>query len=218
MIDAGYFPGATYKWSTGAKSQQIPVKGTGNYWVEVTNKLGSSRDTVRIDVFVQPARTFSDSTVFTCVDEQVSLSVNYNANYSYLWNTGATTRSIVVSAAGLYTCVVSNGGCSIIDSVGVVNKPDVTGLITQSSSAFEAVLHPNPVTDKAILTLTSDTESKLTIRLLDLTGKLVMLEQVEMKQGESRIELVNRGWKGMYLLQLITEELTQVQSIIFETM
>ena len=107
MIDAGYFPGATYKWSTGAKSQQIPVKGTGNYWVEVTNKLGSSRDTIRIDTYVMPKKAFNDSIVYKCAGEEVTLSAYYSAEYSYLWNTGATTRSIVVSAEGLYLLIVA---------------------------------------------------------------------------------------------------------------
>lgn len=42
-----------------------------------------------------------------CAGESVSLTCQ-NAGYSYLWNTGATTRSIVVSQAGNYTVSVTN--------------------------------------------------------------------------------------------------------------
>ncbi|OJX88866.1 MAG: hypothetical protein BGP01_05910 [Paludibacter sp. 47-17] len=323
-LDAGYFPGASYKWSTGAKSQLIPLKGTGDYWVEVTNQLGSSRDTVHIDTYVMPKHAFNDSIVYKCTGEDVTLSAYYRPEYTYLWNTGATTRSIVVSAEGLYTCEVSNGGCTIIDSVGVVNKavnlvftlspccvagyddiqgelykknssdtydlydsiimygdravfsglPDgdyifrahflkysngtenpwvdtyhngatswthatairvecdtdttitvplktkaeITDLVSRRTAGFEVLVHPNPVAEKAILTLKSDTGSPLTIRLVDLTGKLVMLERMEMQQGESRFELLNRGWQGLYLLQLTTDKDTKVHSIIFKAM
>ena len=42
-----------------------------------------------------------------CAGENVTLTCQ-NAGYSYLWNTGATTRSIVVSQAGNYTVSVTN--------------------------------------------------------------------------------------------------------------
>lgn len=126
-LDAGFFPDATYLWSTGDKTQKIKIGGTKDYWVDVKNMLGSSRDTVHITSYPRPLKAFNDSIIRKCSEEAVTLSALSNPTFTYLWNTGATTQSITVTAQGLYTCVVSNGVCSIIDSVGVVNTTRTLG-------------------------------------------------------------------------------------------
>ena len=120
-LDAGFFPGATYSWSTGAKTQSIQIGGTNDYWVEVKNSLGVDRDTVHITSYPRAIKMFKDSTIFKCANESVTISAASNPTLTYLWNTGETTQSITVTDPGLYTVVVSNGVCTIIDSVGVVN-------------------------------------------------------------------------------------------------
>lgn len=97
-------------------------------------------------------------------------------------------------------------------------KPDVTGFVSSKLKEFEARVHPNPVSDKAIITLNSAAETRLTIRLVDLTGKVVLHRQVDVQQGESEVELLNPGLNGMYVLQLTTENETKVKSILFKTM
>ncbi len=49
---------------------------------------------------------------------------------SYLWSTGATTRTITVSVAGTYSVTVTKGGCTASDSVNVSYyqiSPGITG-------------------------------------------------------------------------------------------
>jgi len=135
-LDAGFFPNASYLWSTGAKTQTIRVQTTNTYWVEVKNSLGASRDTIFIHSYPMPLKAFRDSTIFKCAGESVTLSALSNPAFTYSWNTGATTQSITVTEEGLYTCVVSNGVCSTIDSVGVVNRNSNLGfMLTPCCSA-----------------------------------------------------------------------------------
>jgi len=128
-LDAGFSPTASYSWSTGAKTQTIRVQATNTYWVEVKNSLGTSRDTVYIQSYPMPQKAFRDSTIFKCAGESVTLSALFNPDFTYSWNNGATTQSISVTEEGLYTCVVSNGVCSTIDSVGVVNRSSNLGFV-----------------------------------------------------------------------------------------
>ncbi|MDX9748859.1 MAG: leucine-rich repeat protein [Paludibacter sp.] len=135
-LDAGFFPNASYVWSTGSKTQTIRVQATNTYWVEVKNSFGTSRDTVHIRSYPMPLKAFRDSTIVKCAGESVTLSALSNPTFTYRWNTGATTRSITVMEEGLYTCLVSNGVCSTIDSVGVVNRSSNLGFtITPCCSA-----------------------------------------------------------------------------------
>ncbi len=65
--------------------------------------------------------------------------------YSYLWSTGATTRTITVLAAGTYTVTVTKYGCSASDAVNVTVMsgpnvalgPDVT-ICSGQSHTFDA--------------------------------------------------------------------------------
>lgn len=120
-LDAGYFPNASYVWNTGEKTQTIKVTATGDYSVSVKNQLGTASDTVHINAYPRPLKTYGDSILYKCDSESITLSATYNPTFTYKWNTGAATRSITVTDEGLYTVEISNGVCSIIDSVTVQN-------------------------------------------------------------------------------------------------
>lgn len=61
---------------------------------------------------------------------------------SYLWNTGATTQTITVSAAGNYSVTVSNNfGCQSSDQVqaSYIVLPEITGVTVNNGSATVAL-------------------------------------------------------------------------------
>ncbi len=93
---------SNYLWSTGATTQSIVVSTPGSYTVSST--CGSSTGTS------SPAVVYSaaDAPVITaigspnlCPGGTVTLTASPSLNY--LWSTGATTQSIVVSNTGSYT-------------------------------------------------------------------------------------------------------------------
>ena len=120
-IDAGN-PGLTYLWSTGATTQTITV-GAGTYSVAVTNASGCvSKDTIVVTNKVAPVVTLG-ADLNICTSDTVTLDAG-NAGSTYLWSTGATTRTIRVSDAGTYSVTVTSPvtGCSSTDAVVVTNK------------------------------------------------------------------------------------------------
>ena len=103
--------GTTYLWSTGATTQAIDVSTAGSYTVQVTNSLGClSQPSLATTVVVNPLPatptiTASGPTAI-CVGSNVILTSSLST--SYLWSTGATTRSITVSNAGDYSVRVTD--------------------------------------------------------------------------------------------------------------
>jgi hypothetical protein len=102
-----------YYWSTGETTRTIYVKSSGTYFAYVGNSSGCSSVGGSITVIVNPAGnpiiTPSGPTTF-CQGDSVTLSLPSSS--VYLWNTGATTRSIVVKSTGNYSArVTSLAGC-----------------------------------------------------------------------------------------------------------
>lgn len=119
-LDAGN-PGATYLWSNGATTQSINVSNSGNYSVLVTSGNCASSDTILVNFNALPVVNLG-SDLNICTSDTVTLDAG-NAGSTYLWSTGATTRTIKVSLAGTYSVTVTNAnGCISTDAVVVINK------------------------------------------------------------------------------------------------
>jgi len=134
-------PGYTYQWklnggSTGANSNQIVAKNTGEYSLVVTNSSGCTVSSLApVPVGVNPLPVLSVISVKGkekfCSGESATLSVPSNANYSYSWKKGTnpldlTTNSIVTSESGDYTVDISLAGCRVTAEpvkIEVVQKP-----------------------------------------------------------------------------------------------
>lgn len=119
--------GSAYLWSNGETTQSIRVSSAGSYTVQVFNAIGCSATSEATIVVVNPlptaSITASGATTF-CQGGSVTLTAS--AGSTYLWSTGAITRSITVNASGNYTVQITNAsGClSIAASMLVtVNLP-----------------------------------------------------------------------------------------------
>jgi hypothetical protein len=128
---AGY---SSYLWSTGATSQTISVSASGTYSVTVTNDGGCTASaSVVASPFTPPAPQISGTPGF-CTGGSTVLTAD--AGYaSYAWSTGATTASITVNAAGVYTVTVTdNNGCtgtaSVTVAVFATPTPAITGTLS----------------------------------------------------------------------------------------
>lgn len=110
--------GNTYFWGTGATTAQFNATYNSNFSVTVTSGNGcvsSDNATVTLNSAVVP-NLGSNRTV---CDQEV-----LNAGYSgatYLWNTGATSQSIIVTTTGTYSVdITDQNGCVGSNSV-VIN-------------------------------------------------------------------------------------------------
>jgi hypothetical protein len=103
-------PGATaYRWNTGATSAALTVGQPGVYEVTASFAGGCTR-TAAVAV-VRPVAVIGGDSVL-CGDRGGQLTAAHPAATAYLWSTGATTATVVVTQPGTYSVMVSYAaGC-----------------------------------------------------------------------------------------------------------
>jgi gliding motility-associated-like protein len=115
VLNAGNAIGQTYVWSTGATTSSISVTTVGTYWVDVTNKCGTKRDSINLTNGLPSFSLGPDR--FVCAPSTVLLSASGASSYS--WSTGATSVSINVTTSGIYWVDATNNCGTVRDSVTV---------------------------------------------------------------------------------------------------
>jgi gliding motility-associated-like protein len=97
--------GATsYLWSTGSTGASIVIDQPGTYSVTGTSGCGEASATVDV-VLQEPPVAAIDGPSELCGS---SIVLTASGGGEYLWNTGATSASIMVTSAGVYSVTVSN--------------------------------------------------------------------------------------------------------------
>jgi len=133
-VDLSAPPGfRSYRWLTGETTQSITVRQSGRYSVVVTDALGViDSGEVNVTFFPRPRPRIGNPQEFICEGQSATLSAI--AGYqSYRWNTGETSRQILVSTAGWYHLeVVDSNGCvgssdSIFLSIVPNPQPTIVG-------------------------------------------------------------------------------------------
>ncbi len=126
-----------YRWSTGDTTQSINVSEEGKYSV-IVSLTGNCADTAGISIsyFPKPKVKIQvdgylylcriDSTILTAIPED-------KRNYSYNWNTGDTTSTLIARFPGEYKVVITDS-CGYKDSTKIIIQGvDFLPLITQES-------------------------------------------------------------------------------------
>ncbi len=177
--------GGTYLWSNNATTQSISVSTPSTVSVKVTNSLGcqsASSTAVNVTQSSTPATpTITGITAFCTGDSTILTSSSAGTGGTYLWNTNATTQSIVVKTAGTFNVkVISSAGCSSAVSTNTTTSlyvlpstPTITGLssicsgdsttLTSSSAGTGTYLWNNSKTTAAIVVKTAGNYSVRTI-------------------------------------------------------
>lgn len=118
VLNAGIFD--TYLWSTGDTTESIIVSNSGIYSVTVTSSTCSASDTFSLVVYPSPMPNLGPDTGI-CFGQFITL--NPGSFSSYVWNTGDTTATLLVSAGGIYSVDVDSGLCSSSDTIAIAINP-----------------------------------------------------------------------------------------------
>lgn len=138
----------SYLWSTAATTSSINNKTAGSYSCTITDNVYGCKDTLYITVAddtCNPCSIFQ-ANIYEMADpcglNDVSLSAYPqdslgSSNYTYLWNTGATTKDINSKTTGFYWVIVTNTvtGCS--DSAYIYVSDDTCN----PCSSFQAYIY-----------------------------------------------------------------------------
>lgn len=112
-----------YMWSTGEKTQEIVVKQSGIYSVNVvSSSCSKSSEFITVNVIPFPkAKINKEGNESLCAGDFVTLNAETSNSFTYKWSTGETTSSIIAKESGVYKLKVSNSnGC--VDSTSTSLK------------------------------------------------------------------------------------------------
>ena len=104
-------------WNTGQTGSSIKVFNAGTYSATLTNQAGCSSVTnsISLNTIVAPAipQIISSGALSFCEGKTITLTASSPGNnLTYLWNSGATTASIIVQNSGSFSAqAVSSSGC-----------------------------------------------------------------------------------------------------------
>ena len=126
---------SSYTWNTGATTASISVSPsvTTNYTVTGSNGLCLNNTTVSVNVTPTPTISASDQTI--CIGSAATILAS--GATTYLWNTGSTLSSIVVTPTvnTSYTVTGTTAGCSGLKVVNVTVLPLPSLTLTSSSAS-----------------------------------------------------------------------------------
>ena len=168
----------------------------------------TTRDTVTATILPLPAVNLGPDTVIVCGD---TITLDAGAGYSmYLWSNAASTQTINVDTLGDYSVmVVDTNGCANTDTIHV----DCVVGITTLAAVDNVLVYPNPSTGVINLELSGHVTA-VTVRWMDIQGQIVSednLAGIRRKQYD-----LSQSPKGMYLLQVITEDGVSIHSVIIQ--
>jgi hypothetical protein len=125
---SGGTPPYTYEWTNGGTTPKIENIRTNNYFVIATDAKGCI---VQGSIFVgDPKGIFTTETIKNPIcykgnDASVELNVTGgNLPYTYLWNTGATTKDLINLTAGNYEVTITCPDCCVYKKKFVLKDPE----------------------------------------------------------------------------------------------
>jgi gliding motility-associated-like protein len=121
---------------TGTSFTTPTLNQNTTYYAEATNN-GCTSARVAIVVQVNEIPVIADEDKILCENSFVILNAGIS-NVTYLWSTGETTESIIVTAPGVYSVTVSNAlNCSSLKTITVIQKtaPIIEDILVSGTTA-----------------------------------------------------------------------------------
>jgi hypothetical protein len=137
----------------------------------------------------------------------------------YLWSTGATSRSIVVNAAGTYTVRAYNAGncfsTSSPLSVIVVSARLANPGYSEENVPVELSAFPNPTTGELSIAFPSGEKGSHILQVIDLAGREMLNKEFIFTEGNNLLALdLSALPQGMYYLGLRGSEEKKLRIVI----
>lgn len=148
----------SYLWSNGATTREIMAGTAGTYWVKAyggPNCFSQSQNQVITTLTAPTKPTISASSSTSLTSSNSTVSLTSTSASSYLWSTGATTRTISVNTQGSYRVTVSNSsGCTATSEATLVSA---NGCTPPAAPTISLSTTSNVITSGTSVTLTAST-------------------------------------------------------------
>ncbi|WP_053082732.1 T9SS type B sorting domain-containing protein [Chryseobacterium angstadtii] len=131
---------ATYTWTGLAgngNTQTVSPTTTTTYSVTGTGANGCpAQAPANITITVVPEIVSTLRDIEICKGDKSILDAGPGPNYTYLWSTGANTRTINVELEGIYSVTISNGVCSKVFTATVkyIVTPEILNIVFKDNT------------------------------------------------------------------------------------
>ncbi|WP_378178514.1 T9SS type A sorting domain-containing protein [Aquimarina sp. SS2-1] len=203
-------------WSTGETTESITVSpgDTTTYSVMVTNGSCEAMDEVIVEVTIVEASAGRDR--FLCEGFGEEATLRATGGDTYLWSTGETTNTIVVSPTVTtdYSVIVSIGDCSETDEVTVFVDNCDDSII--GSKVYPTVLKSG---DKLTIDVMSKKEQNIAVSVYSMSGATmipVSYNNVTNGKASLTLDMLGSMKSGMYLVKIDKEEGTEYKKFIID--
>ncbi|HOS48711.1 MAG TPA: T9SS type A sorting domain-containing protein, partial [Bacteroidia bacterium] len=175
---------------------------------------GCSATSNATNVSVSPQATFNVTTsgpLSFCAGGSVTINVNSSNAQAYVWYknnvviSSATSSSYKATTAGTYKVRVQLGSCGTFANPYTVTIPCKEGEELPMATSFSA--YPNPFNSDVNLAFTLSTADNVTIKIYDLSGKLVdiLMDNSFVSEGETKVEYhASHLARGLYIAEIVT--------------
>jgi hypothetical protein len=104
-LEAASDQNLVYMWNTGAATKTVTIADPGLYTLKVrdVNNCESLTDSIKLSFIPPPSVSISTVDNINTICDGLSVTLNGSNAVTYSWNTGETSKDIVVQQAGVYT-------------------------------------------------------------------------------------------------------------------
>lgn len=197
-----------YQWyrgstliSSATNSYQATESGTYRCLTTDSNGCLATSNSVVLN-FIAPHAEIQTSPQPLCKSNSATLTAVGN-DLNYLWNTGDSVQSILVSDTGEYELTVSDStGCSANVSITLDKSNCVSNI--SDVTAIDLRIYPNPANDVLIIESSAIGTQKIVLSVYNVAGQIVF---VNSQQQGDKIVLQTAGLaSGMYMLRFLVND------------
>ncbi|MDB4104808.1 T9SS type A sorting domain-containing protein [Salibacteraceae bacterium] len=215
IIVSGGIPPYSPVWSNGEIAYTATNLPAGNNYVVVTDANGCEVFfSVNVLSEFDSPTPYIGNNLISANGAGVTLNTNPSTYSSYLWNTGATSASLLAANTGYYWVEVTNSaGCVGSDTAYVEVWP--TGINDIVDNAKFA-LYPNPATTNLMMLLDANTNlTNVNVSITNIHGQTVLSQSFNSISASEQVELdVKDIATGIYNLSVQSDEYSAVKNFV----
>ncbi|HBX53305.1 MAG TPA: hypothetical protein DEH02_19775 [Bacteroidales bacterium] len=171
-------------------SNPAAIAVSGTYYILSINSCGTAEAEVEVVINTIPVINLGADTTI-CPSGSLVLDAG-NAGASYLWTGGSTSQTLAVNGSALdvgiysYSVTVTNGTCQGTDAIVITVDPclDIT-----ETNKISIDIYPNP--NQGMISIAG--AKGQTIELLDIIGKVVMVEKINNSMHQMNLTQLSDG-------------------------
>lgn len=220
-LDAGN-AGSVYLWSTGETTQTISVTYSGIYTVILNNGTGVAFDTIDVTMTNGIQADWAPVVGPVCSFVDINFDDNTTDAVSWLWDFGDGATETMqdpihsYSATGTYTVsltVTNSFGCTDVVTSEIVIA---CAGIEENGQFADVSIYPNPSDGNFNLDISLNTQSDITVQIVDIQGRAVFNEFVTNTDEYSHKFDATNFNTGMYFIKVSSGENTITKKVIID--